>query len=155
MAIQVTRRWDPALGSGLSRRDRSGCDYKSYVPDLLADRSFLLEGKVAADVAEAEAAIHRLNLEAAALANSEAVARLLLRAEAVASSKIEGLEAGGRRLMRAQAARGIGEEPSDVTAVEVLNTLEAMAWAIDTLSARKAITTKDVLAIHARLLAGT
>jgi hypothetical protein len=45
---------------------------------------------------------------------------LLLRAEAVASSRIEGLEVGARRLLEAQVARALGEDASDVTATEVL-----------------------------------
>ena len=126
MSIQVTRRWDPTPGSGLPRRDRTGCEYRAFIPDRLTERTFLLEGGVAADVADAEAAILRLNLEASALVDSEAVARLLLRAEAVASSKIEGLEAGGRRLLRAQAARDLGDEVRDVTAEEILANVAAM-----------------------------
>jgi Fic family protein len=97
----------------------------------------------------------RLNLEARSLVNSEALARILLGAEAVASSRIEGLEVESRRLLKAQAARGSGDELSDVTAIEVLNNLEAMAWAIEHLSSQKAITTRDLLAIHRRLLTGT
>jgi hypothetical protein len=58
--------------------------YPAYVPDPLAGRIFTLEGEVAADVADAEAAILRLNAQASSLANTEAIARLLLRAEAVA-----------------------------------------------------------------------
>jgi Fic family protein len=139
----------------LPRRDRQGCEYEAYIPDPLADRTITLDGATAADVAEAESAAVRLNLEARSLVNSEALARILLRAEAVASSRIEGLEVGSRRLLKAQAARGIGDEPSDVTAIEVLNNLDAMAWAIEQLSSRKAITTVDLLAIHRRLLAGT
>lgn len=139
----------------LPRRDRQGCEYEAYIPDPLADRTITLDGTTAADVAEAESAAVRLNLEARSLVNSEALARILLRAEAVASSRIEGLEVGSRRLLKAQAARGIGDEPSDVTAIEVLNNLDAMAWAIEQLSGRKAITTVDLLAIHRRLLAGT
>ena len=155
MAIQLIRRWDPAPGSGLPRSDRSGCDYKSYVPDLLAGRTFLLEGRVAADVADAEAAIQRLNLEAAALVNSEAVARLLLRAEAVASSRIEGLEAGGRRLLRAEAARALGDPVGDVTAEEILGNITAMAWAIEALAEVPKIELEHLLEVHRRLLADT
>ena len=155
MAIQVIRRWDPTPGSGLPRSDRSGCDYKSYVPDLLAGRTFLLEGRVAADVADAEAAIQRLNLEAAALVNSEAIARLLLRAEAVASSRIEGLEAGGRRLLRAEAARALGDPVGDVTAEEILGNITAMAWAIEALAEVPKIELEHLLEVHRRLLADT
>ena len=63
---------------------------------------------MAADVADAEAAITRLNFEARSLVATEAPARLLLRAESVASSKIEGLEIGPRRLLEAEAAHALG-----------------------------------------------
>src|SRR6266700_3389258 len=138
-----------------TRRDRLPCDYEAYVPDPLMGRRIVFDGDVAADVADAETAIVRLDMNAAALVDTEALARILLRAEAVASSRIEGLEVGSRRLLKAQAARGSGDELSDVTAIEVLNNLEAMAWAIEHLSSRKAITTEDLLAIHRRLLTGT
>jgi Fic family protein len=155
VAKLLRRTWTPLEASGLPRRDRQGCACEAYVPDRLVGRSITLEGSTAADVADAEAAIARLNLEARTLIDSEALARLLLRAEAVASSKIEGLEVGGRRLLRAQQARRIGDEPGDDTAIEVLNNIEAMAWAIDNLSAAKEIRSEDVLAIHRRLLSGT
>ncbi len=89
-----------------------------------------MSGETAAELADAERALTRLNHEARGLADSEAVARLLLRAEAVASSRIEGLEVGGRRLLRAQLAIGLGDDPSDVTATEVLNNIEAIRWAL-------------------------
>ena len=50
----------------------------------------------------------RLDTSASALADIEALARLLLRAECVASSRIEGLEVGGRRLLRASLAKTPG-----------------------------------------------
>jgi transposase len=70
----------------------------------LTERAIRLDGDVAADVADAERAVERLDAKASALVNTEALARLLLRAESVASSKIEGLEVGSRRLLRAEAA---------------------------------------------------
>src|SRR3954453_13721029 len=99
MSPVLKLRWPANLGSGLSRRDRQGCDFDAYVPDLLMGRSFSFDGSTAADVSDAEAAIRRLNQDSSALADSEAMARLLLRAEAVASSRIEGLEVAGRRLL--------------------------------------------------------
>jgi Fic family protein len=153
---EITRlRWEPALSSGLPRSARRGCDFEAYVPDLLAERSLALRAETAADIADAERAVARLNSAARGLADSEAIARLLLRAEAVASSRIEGLEIGGRRLLKAQLAAGLGDEPGDVTAAEVLNNIEAMRWAVDTVSAADAITVEHVLGIHERLLAGT
>ncbi|HEX9625004.1 MAG TPA: Fic/DOC family N-terminal domain-containing protein, partial [Streptosporangiaceae bacterium] len=107
-----------------------GMQARAYCPDLLNGRHFTLEGDVAADVTEAETAITRLNSEALALADTEALARLLLRAESVASSRIEGLEIGARRLLRAEAARDLGERTGDAMAVEVLSNIDAMSAAI-------------------------
>ena len=86
------------------------CDYESYVPDLLIGRPVTLEGDVAADVTDAETAIARLDARATTLADTEGLARLLLRAESVASSRIEGLEVGARKLLRSEAARQLGEQ---------------------------------------------
>jgi Fic family protein len=125
------------------------------VPDRLVGRDISLTGATTADVADAERAVERLNTEARGLVDSEAVARLLLRAEAVASSKIEGLEVGGRRLLKAQVVAALGQDPSDITATEVLNNIEAMRWAVDALADVEQITVDDILGIHERLLART
>ncbi len=154
MARFETRRWE-GDERGPTRRDCRPCDYEVYIPDPLAGRRFVLDGDVAADVADAEATLARLNATAGALADTEALARLLLRAEAVASSRIEGLEVGGRRLLRAQAARQLGEDPRDVTAVEVLANIEAMLWAVEAVQPGGVITEEIVMEAHRRLLAGT
>ena len=90
MSTVLKRRWKSDVGgTGLPRKDSRSCEYEAYVPDHLMGRRFFLEGEVAAEVADAEAAIVRLNIEANALVDTEALARILLRAEAVASSRIE------------------------------------------------------------------
>ena len=138
-----------------TRRERLPCDYEAYVPDPLMGRRIVFEGDVAADVADAETAIARLDISSSALVDTEALARLLLRAESVASSRIEGLEVGPRRLLRAEAARQLGEQPSDVTANEVLANIDAMATAISDISAGSSIALDHLLAFHRRLLTGT
>jgi Fic family protein len=156
MSELVNRHWQPRVaGAGLSRRDRRSCDYTAYVPDPLAGRGFTLEGDVAADVADAEAAIARLNAQASALVDAEALARLLLRAESVASSRIEGLEIGARRLLHAEAGRSMRERSSDVTATEVLGNIDAMLHGLDWVGPGEEITIDLLLEIHMRLLAGT
>lgn len=52
MATVVRAHWVGDATSGLPRRDRQGCEYEAYVPDPLSGRSFLLDGAVAADVAD-------------------------------------------------------------------------------------------------------
>ena len=155
MARVIKRRWHADLSAGLSRRDRQSCEYEAYVPDHLVGRGITLDGDVAADVADAEAAIARLNAAAVTLVDTEAIARLLLRAECVASSKIEGLEVGPRRLIRAEAARVLGDPSEDATADEILGNIDAMSWAVETLAGRKKISVDGLLEVHRRLLGGT
>lgn len=154
MARQEQRRWEAEAGAP-TRRERRPCDYSVYLPDLVAGRAFAFDGEVAAEVADAEAQIVRLDASAAALAGTEALARLLLRAESVASSRIEGLEVGGRRLLRADAARRAGESVRDATAVEVLGNIEAMAWCVGETTAGSSLALATLLETHRRLVTGT
>jgi Fic family protein len=135
------------------RRGRMSCDYEAYVPDLLAGRAIGLDGDVAADVTEAEAAILELNAAAFALADTEALARLLLRAESVASSRIEGLEVGARKLLRAEAAHAMGVASTDITANEVLGNIAAMNVALQAVGPGDEITLDMLLEFHRRLMA--
>jgi len=155
MAELKRLKWHSEGVTGLPRRDRLGCDYDAYIPDPLSSRSVLLDGSVAADVAEAETSIARLNSEVKALADTEVLARLLLRAESVASSRIEGLEVGGRRLLRAEVEQQLGEVTRDVTAKEVLGNVDAMRWGIEVASHESEVTVDLILEIHRRLLLGT
>jgi Fic family protein len=154
MSRVVRRRW-LSTHDGPSRKDNRGCEYEAYVPDMLVGRNFTFDGAVAADVADAEAAIARLNVEAVSLVDTEALARILLRAESVASSRIEGLEIGARRLLRAEAAQVLGDEPSDITAVEVLRNIDAMVYGVGAVGPGDHITVETILEIHRRLLFGT
>jgi Fic family protein len=154
MSKVIRRRWT-SDSAGQTKADHRSCDYEAYVPDLLAERSFGLDGVVAADVAEAETAIARLNVEASALIDTEALARILLRAEAVASSRIEGLDIGARRLLCAEAIRGLDDAPADVTASEVLGNIDAMVYGIEQVGVGDEITVELLLEIDRRLLSGT
>lgn len=152
MSKVIRRQW-PGNPDAPSRRGRMPCDYEAYVPDLLSGRTVRLDGDVAADVAEAEAAISGLNTVAVALADTEALARLLLRAESVASSRIEGLEVGARKLLRTEAAQAMGVNSRDVTANEVLGNITAMNGALLAVGPGDEITLDTLLAFHSRLMA--
>ena len=77
------------------------------------------------------------------------------RAESVASSRIEGLEIGARRLLRAEAARDLGEPTRDVMAAEVLGNIDAMSAAISEIGPGDPISADTLLAFHRRLLENT
>ncbi len=156
MAKVIRRRWDATVaGIDLPRRDRQSCTYEAYLPDMLSGRAFAFEGPVAADVSDAEHGVTDLNARSSALVDTEALARILLRAESVASSRIEGLEIGPRRLLQADAARQLGEGAQDVGAADVLANIDAMALATESVRNGEPITLEIVLDVHRRLLAPT
>jgi Fic family protein len=145
--------WTSGYASGpASRRGRHEGAYRAYLPDRLAGRPFAFEGSVAADIADAERALTRLDAAAVARADTEALARLVLRAESVASSRIEGVIIAPQRLLRADVARADGEQPGDPTAAEVLANVDAMTYAVSDLGP---ITVDRLVEFHRRLLAST
>lgn len=78
----------------------------------------------------------------------EPVARLLLRAESVASSRIEGLRLSHRRLEEARFEPG----GAGGTARAIVRNIEAMSTAIDLGSGSKALTEDGLLSIHRILM---
>lgn len=142
-------------GTGTTRRQRRSCEYDAYVPDNLMERAYSFAGDVAADIADAEAAVRHLNAVAEALADTEALARILLRAESVASSRIEGLSMNARRLLGVDAAAQFDAPAErDVTAEEIVGNINAMAAGVAT-GASAEITPGVVLELHRLLLQNT
>jgi len=153
MARYTPIRWVSALaGIDTPRRDRWSGTILAYEPDRIAGRDFTLSGAVAADVADAERALARLDAESIALTNMEALARLLLRAESVASSYIEGLVVSPQRLLRADQQRSDGREV-DSRAGEILANVDAMTRALS--NPHEPITVEQLCAVHGQLLAPT
>jgi Fic family protein len=151
MAELLRKRWD-ARFQGMTRRDRQGCNYDAYLPDPLTGWDLTLPGDLAADVTDAETAIRVLNQAGTTHLSLEGLARFLLRAESVASSKIEGLDAGARRLVEAEALSAEGGEAADRVAVEVLGNIASMESAIELADEPREITLVDLLGIHQILM---
>jgi Fic family protein len=151
MATLIRSRWTSSF-EGMSRRDRQGCDYDAYLPHSLAGWELALPSDLVADLSDAEAAIRRLNATGTSHVSLEGLARFLLRAESVASSKIEGLEAGPRRLLDAEIVLVQGGDAADRVAVEVLANVAAMEAAVELGSSADTITLDDLLGIHRILM---
>jgi Fic family protein len=141
--------------TGQTRRDRSTCSYRAYVPDPLLGRPLTLPADLVADLADADRAVADLQDSETGLASVESVARLLLRAEAVGSSYIEGLQVSARRLAKEEFAERVGLPTSDDTARAVLGNIQAMSSALALADLDRAITVEDLRALHKDLLAGT
>ena len=84
---------------GQTRRERTPCSYRAYIPDPLAERDLALPADLAADLSDADRAVGALQDRRTGLASVESVARRLLRAEAVGSSYIEGLQVSACRVI--------------------------------------------------------
>lgn len=129
------------------RRARQRFTYRTYIPDHLNPDGLTFSARTAADIADAEAAIAVAN-HGQHLVATETLARLLLRSESVASSRIEGLECSQRRLAEAAFA----PERASETARQVLANIDAMRQAIDLGGGHHDLTIGDVKAMHELLM---
>jgi Fic family protein len=110
---------------------------------------FSLDARVAGVVSDAENAIRDLN-EVAQPALAP-LARLLLRTESIASSKVEGVQIGVRDLARAEARVETGGKAGP-TALEIMANIDAMELAIHEATAVERFSVKQIRAIHRRLM---
>jgi len=145
----VERLWEGDPGAMGGRRARASFRYRAFVPDEIAALAPVVPFEVAGVAAEAEAAIRALN-ERASVGGLEAIGPLLLRSEAVASSRIEGYDVSSLNLARAlvdpRAARG--------GARTVAANVSAMEEAIAIADGGAPVAIGDLRAIHAVLMAG-
>lgn len=123
-----------------------------FIPHRLTDMSLTMSGQVAGIVCDAADAIRQLN--AHAYPALRPLARLLLRTESIASSKVEGIQVDARDLARAEARLETGHRVGP-TALEVIANIDAMQQAIDDAAATDAVTPSQIHAIHRRLMASS
>jgi len=145
----VKRTWayDPALHA--PARYRRACAYEAFVPERLEGLELRIDGELAGLISDAEAQIQALNRSSSpALAP---LARLLLRTESIASSKVEGMQADARSLARGEVAYDTGRRVGPEVA-EILANIDAMQVAIETATAHAAIEPAHLIEIQRVLL---
>lgn len=120
--------------------------FKAFVPARIAGEDFSLLGATAALAERAGGAVRDLNSGPPGLVPLESLARQLLRSEALASSRIEGLGLSHRVLAQA-AAEGQGTH----RALEVLGNIRAMESAVRIGAEADEITRSDICEIHRAL----
>lgn len=145
----VRKTWthDPHIDA--PRRYRKACAYDAFVPEPIRQLEIRIPGNLAAIISEAETGISGLN--AGWPGYLAPLARLLLRTESIASSKVEGLQIDARSLARAEVKQETGR-PIGPQAIEVLASIEAMELAIERAADTRAIDTADLCDIHNALL---
>ena len=149
--VLLNRYWEPDYAALGGRRARRGFDYRPFLPNRVADEDFLLSSHVAELAAAAERATRDLNAAPPRLGSLEALARQLLRAESVASSRIEGLVLSHRRL--AQAA--FAPDRRDENAQLVLQNISALEQAVELAASLDAIELQHLRDVHELLFRGT
>jgi Fic family protein len=149
---RVKRSWKADMGAYGGHKARQAFGYEAYVPETIADRDFVLKADVVAVVSHAESAVQELNQYPPAFGSFEAVARSLLRAESIASSRIEGLELSHRRLAKAAYA---STKALDSTAESVLGNMRAMEAAVELGSETRKLRSEDVIGLHHVLMSAT
>ena len=143
------RTWEPDLGAP-SRKHRRGGSYSVFIPERIAQREFGLDEEAVAAVVDATRQLVALNSSPPRAADLGALARNILRSEAVASSRIEGLALSQKRLARA--AYRQGSPGGDRDAAEILANVEALQEAVELGARAEPLRVDDVLGIHRTLL---
>lgn len=147
----MERIWEPRLDAMGGRAAQSGFSFEAYVPREIAEQGFPLRSDSAAAAADAEAAARALDQGRPAPVNFESLARQLLRAESVASSRIEGLVLSHRRLSKAAFSHDFG----DITAQSVLGNIRALERAVELAASVDSLETEHLLEVHRLLFEGT
>ena len=141
--------WEADPGRYAPPRYRRGCRYNAFVPDPLVELPPLAPA-VAGAISTAEDAIRQLN--SVAQPGLRPLARLLLRSESIASSKVEGMQANARSLAREEARSDLGY-PIGPETVEILANIDAMQLAVDDVTDAETLTLDHLLDAHRVLMA--
>ena len=154
MGSYVERYW-VSDASGMNKAERMGGAYRPYVPDMLEGFELMMEPSCAAAVARASEALRALQ-DAGSLTDTEPLARLLLRAEAVSSSRIEGLEMPAGKLLEYEELDRLGvEHRLDSTEAHVLGNLHALVDGLAAVGPGHAFTVEGICGLNRALLVGT
>ena len=139
MATWTTRHWAPRLDAGLSRDSQRGGVYRTYLPDALLGMTLVVPPHIDDLLADAERAVASLD-RGPGSGDLAGIARFLLRSEAIASSRIEGIAPSARQVAFAELAeheeiRTFGEQARlvarNMTVVREATTALATAPRID------------------------
>lgn len=152
MGRWIEQQWLPSFDAPRRGGQRGGT-YRAYLPDDLATRPVVLSADLAVHAADVEASVRRLS--AASEARSlEGLARFLLRSEAIASSRIEGMQVSPQQLALAELAQSDQLATTSFTrnAQLVANNITTLRKAASELATAPAITTVAIDGLHQALL---
>lgn len=136
--------------TGVSRRERRSGAFRWYEPDALVGQAILVDGALSRRIALVERRVRSLDGPGAHLLSS--VARFLLRSEAIASSRIEGVAPSAKQVALAELGRTEQVEGLSAQARLVANNLTVVQDATGRLAEADVVTIDDVEGLHRALL---
>lgn len=152
MATWETQHWKSELGSGVPRRERRSGEYFAYRPDHLSDAPLSLGPPTARRLADAEAAVRRLDRRGAH--GLVSLSRFLLRSEAIASSRIEGITPSAKKIALAELGQSEDVKGLSDTAILVANNMTAVRDASQRIADADTITAEHLVELQSSLLMG-
>lgn len=140
--------WHPRRETALEgpKRARQAARIEAYVPVPLEDRSITLDSGIVQAVYNAQAAITAAQTHADRV-GTNTIAQQLLRSEAIASSRIEGIEVPSHRAL-AKAVAGDQKKPS---ARAALANIEAVRWVYEWAATDRPFSIHVIRQIHERV----
>lgn len=148
MGITIQLQWDNPHTDGLRRQDRRSGPFLAYVPSPLAKAALTLPTELSLAAAEVERRIHRLR--ESPLLNS--TSRFLLRSEAIASSRIEGLTPAPQQVALAELAQSEPVQKVNESARLAANNVRVVRAAVEEIAAAPLITLEHLLSLQRNLL---
>ncbi|MFD3684315.1 Fic family protein [Nocardiopsis sp. NPDC058631] len=150
MATWEEAHWESSVGSGVPRSARLSGTYQRYVPDGIDGLALAVDGDLSRSVNTVERSIRALNGPNAE--NLAGIARFLLRSEAIASSRIEGIAPSAQQvalaeLGQSEAVRGVSEQ-----ARLVANNMTVVARSTTELVEADPLTVDHIVELHRSLL---
>lgn len=147
-------RWENDGSTYSPKKYRMPCDYDAFIPNELTALPSDVPAGVGAAIAEAEQEAQRVDAGAQDQPAYRALARLLLRSEAIASSKIEGLALSAQDYAKAELKAESGGQVGTVSR-EVIGNVAAMEFAIANVVEQDSISGENIAQIHGELLKGS
>ncbi len=150
MARWDLAHWESNVDSGVPRRERRSGEYTRYVPDVLEAHPITLDGALAREIATVERSIRALSGPGAE--TLAAISRFLLRSEAIASSRIEGLAPSPQQVALAELGSHESGRSVSEQAQLVANNMTIVRRATTELVEADELTVDHVVGLHAALL---
>lgn len=154
MGVYLNRFWQPD-GGGMNKAERMGGPYHPYLPDALANYEPKLNPSCAKAIADAQEALGKLEASGS-LVDTEPLARMMLRAEAISSSRIEGLEMPANKLLEYEELDRLGvKHRLDSTEAQIIGNIHTLVQGLERANPEEPIALDDVCELNRVLLVGT